>query len=179
MQPVHPWKAKFGVGIGMIFLAVIGMAMTDVQSTAGWDFWKWIVSIYAILALWLSWYVKRKEQTIKPLTVWHELLHWVGVISAIFFVSYLVHLGTISRLIAGIFDLILLGLGVFIAGIYIESTFIFIGLILAVFAVLMAVLMQYMYPMIFSIAAAGVIITAISIWISHKKFKKNRKAKNS
>jgi hypothetical protein len=180
MQPTHPWKAKLGVGVAMIVLAFLGIAFTDMQATAGWDFWKWIVPVYAILALWLSWYVKRKEQTISPITIWHELFHWTGVIGSIFFISYLVHLGTISRLIAGIFDLILLGLGVFLAGIYIEPALILVGLILWIFAVLTAVLVQYMYPVFISIAVAGVIIASIAVWISHKKFKRHPKnPKNS
>jgi hypothetical protein len=173
MQPTHPWKARLTVGIIMLVLAFLGMVITDVQKVGGWDYWKWMVPVYAILALWLSWYVKRKQQTISPITIWHELLHWAGLICAIFLVSHLVQLGTISRFIAGIFHLILLSLAVFLAGIYIETIFILIGIVLGVFALLTAMLVQYMYAFVIPVAIAAVLVTAIAVWISHKKFKQN------
>ena len=171
MQSSHPWKARLGVGIMMIILAFIGMVVTDIRAAGGWDYWRWMVPIYAILALWLSWYVKRQMQVISPVTIFHELLHWIGLICAIFLVSHLVELGTISRFIAGIFHLILLSLAVFLAGIYIESIFILIGVILGVFAFLTAVLVQYIYVIVIPIAIAGIFILAVSVWISHQKSK--------
>ncbi len=173
MQPAHPWKARLSVGIIMLALAFLGMVVTDIRTVGGWDYWKWMVPVYAILALWLSWYVKRKQQTVSPITIWHEVLHWAGLICAIFLVSHLVQLGTISRFIAGIFHLILLSLAVFLAGIYIESIFLLIGVILGVFALLTATLVQYMYVFIIPIIIAAVLVMAISVWISHKKFKQN------
>ena len=172
MEPKHPWQARLGVGIAMLFLAFLGMIVTDVRATGGWDYWKWMVPVYALLALWLSWYVKRQQQTISPITIWHELLHWVGLVSAIFLVSYLVHLGTFSRFVAGIVHLILLGLALFLAGVYIESMFILIGVVLGLFALLTAVLVQYMYAFVIPISLAGIFIVVISIWMSHKKFKR-------
>lgn len=173
MQPAHPWKARLSVGIIMLALAFLGMVVTDIRTVGGWDYWKWMVPVYAILALWLSWYVKRKQQTVSTITIWHEVLHWAGLICAIFLVSHLVELGTISRFIAGIFHLILLSLAVFLAGIYIESIFLLIGIVLGVFALLTAMLVQYMYAFIIPIAIAAVLIIGISVWISHRNFNQN------
>lgn len=170
MAPRHPWKARLGVGIVMLLLAFVGMMVTDTRSAGGWDYWKWMVPVYALLALWLSWYVKREKQTVSPITIWHEILHWFGLISAIFLVSHLVHLGTFSRFVAGIFHLTLLSLALFLAGIYIESVFLLIGVILGVFALLTATLVQYMYSLILPIVIAGAFITGLTIWLSHKKF---------
>lgn len=151
----------------MLLLAFLGMVITDVRVEGGWDYWRWIVPIYAMLALWLSWYVRRQLQTISPITLWHELFHWVGLIGTIFMVSYLVHLGTISRFIAGIFNLMLLSFGVFLAGIYIETTFLLIGIILGVFALLTALLVQYMFAILIPILI-GAILIALSVWITHR-----------
>lgn len=153
----------------MLAFAFVGMIITDVHRQGGWDYWKWVVPIYAALALWLSWYVKRQTQTISPITIWHEVLHWIGLMAAIFLVSYLVSLGTFSRFIAGIVHLILLGLALFIAGIYIESTFILIGIILGIFALITAAFIQYMYAIVIPIMIAGAIIAGLSIWAAHKK----------
>lgn len=170
----HPWKARLGVGVVMLLLAFLGMVVTDVRSKGGWDYWKWVVPIYAILALWLSWYMRRQRQTISPITLGHEVLHWLGVIAAVFAVSFFVHLGIIGRFIAGIFDLTLLGLGVFIAGIYIESTFLFIGIVLGLLACLSAMVVQYLYAILIPLMIGGVAILGIMTWLSHQKAKKDR-----
>ena len=109
----HPWRARLVVGIIMLFLAFLGMVVTDIAKSGGWDYWKWMVIVYALLALWLSWYVRRQKVVISSVTLGHELLHWTGVVATVFMVSYFVHLGTISRFIAGIFDLTIISLGVF------------------------------------------------------------------
>ncbi|HEX2579783.1 MAG TPA: hypothetical protein VHK67_05225 [Rhabdochlamydiaceae bacterium] len=173
MEPAHPWKARLSVGLIMLALAFFGMVVTQIEALGGWDYWKWMVPVYAILALWLSWYVKRKQQTVSPITIWHEVLHWLGLIGTIFLVSDLVHLGTISRFIAGLFHLILISLAVFLAGIYIESIFLLIGIVLGIFAFLTAMLVQYMYAFLIPVAVAGVIVLALSVWISHRNFNQN------
>jgi hypothetical protein len=172
MQSTHPWKARFIVGLVMIVLAFIGMVLTDVRKEGGWDYWKWMVPVYAILALWLSWYVKRGMQTIRVITMWHEVLHWVGLILAIFLVAHLVQLGIISRFIAGIFHLILLSLALFLAGIYIEPTFIVIGIILGFFGLFTAIFVQNMYVIAVPILIGGALLLAISLWVSHQRSKK-------
>lgn len=175
MKPSHPWKARLIVGIIMLALAFFGMAITDIRRSGGWHYWEWIVLIYAILSLWLSWYIKRTTQVITPITLWHEILHWSGAIASIFLVSYLVHLGTTSRFVAGMFELIILALTLFFAGIYIESTFMIIALVLAIFAILTAVLAQYVYFFIIPIIVVAVVANVVMVWLSHRKFKNLQK----
>jgi hypothetical protein len=150
------------------------MVVTDVRSKGGWDYWKWVVPVYAILALWLSWYMRKQRQVITPITLGHEVLHWLGVIGAVFAVSFFVHLGIISRFIAGIFDLTLLSLGIFIAGIYIESTFLWIGIVLGLFSCLSAMVVQYLYAILIPLMVGGVAVLGIILWISHRKMKKDQ-----
>lgn len=171
-MPTHPWKARLIVGFIMLALAFFGVVMTDIQTTGGWNYWKWIVPIFAILSLWLSWYVKRQKQIVSPIKIWHELLHWLGLILAIFLVSYLADIGTISRFVAGIFHLILLSLTVFIAGIYIETIFIFVGIVLGIFALLTAVFIQYLYAIAIPVIIGAVIVIVLSVWLSHRSFNK-------
>lgn len=165
----HPWRARLIVGILMLFLAFLGMVVTDIAKSGGWDYWKWMVIVYALLALWLSWYTRRTEEVLSPITLGHELLHWSGVVATVFLVSYFVHLGTVSRFIAGIFDLTIISLGVFLAGVYIESTFLLIGIVLGVLAALSAFVVEYLYAIIIPIMIGGALLIAIMIWLSHQK----------
>lgn len=163
------WKARLGVSVAMLTLAFLGLVVTDVKSTGGWDYWKWIIPIYALLALWLSWYIKRQKETLSPITLGHELLHWFGLIATVFLVSMFVKQGIVSRYAAGLFDLSLLALGVFMAGIYIEWTFLATGLVLGVMAFLSSFIVQYLFAFIIPLLIAGAIITALTLWISHRK----------
>ncbi len=167
MKPVL--LARFWVGVVMLILAFLGMVITDIFSTGGWNYWKWIVPVYAILALWLSWYVKRETNVVSPITLWYELIHWAGLILAIFLVSSFVSLGSVSRFTAGLFDLTLLGFGVFLAGVYIERTFLFVGIVLGIFTLLAAIVAQYLYAFLIPVLLAGIAIVGIITWLSHKK----------
>lgn len=173
-QGRHPWEARLIVGAIMVILAFFGMVVTDVHSGGGWSYWKWVVPVYALLALWLSWYMRRQQKdVVSPITLGHELLHWVGVIAAVFLVSFFVKLGLASSFLAGIFHLTILSLGVFLAGIYIESTFLFIGLVLGAVAMMSAVVVQYLYAIIVPFAIGSLIILGLIIWMSHQDVTKD------
>ena len=158
-KPHHPWQARLIVAGIMLLLAFLGMIVTQIDKNGGWDYWKWVVAIYALLAIWLSWYMKKMIQSEIPFVLLHELLHWGGVIGAVLLVSAYVHLGVMSRYIAGIADLTLVALGIFLAGIYLEKTFLFIGLVLALMAFFSAFITQYLYAIIIPlmvVAAIGI-----------------------
>lgn len=165
----HPWKARLSVGIIMLILAFFGIVVSDVHTNGGWIYWKWIVPVYALLALWLSWYTKRKKQIASPITIVHEILHWAALIAAVFLVSHLVSIGILSRFIGGIFDLVLLSLTVFIAGIYIEPIFILIGIVLGFFSLFTALVSQYIYAITIPIIVTAIIIVFLYVWMNRRK----------
>lgn len=169
MHPKHPWKVRLGVAIAMLLLAFIGIMVTNILSTGGWAYWRTIVPLYAVLALFLSWYVRRTMDVVKPVTLWHEVLHWIGLILAIFLVEIYVHTGLLSRTLASLFALTLLSLTVFTIGVYIETTFILVGIILGMFAAIVALTIQYFYAFTIPILLIGISIISYIIWRSHKK----------
>jgi hypothetical protein len=172
-KPKHPWWARLSVGIAMLVLAFLGVLLTDLESTGDWEYWKWTVPAYAILALWLSWYVRRTKQTVSPITLWHELLHWVGLFGAVLLVSMFVDMGILSRSLAGLFVLTLLALTVFTVGVYIESTFLLIGVVLGLFAALVAITVKYLYAFSIPILIIGIGTLVYMIRRSHKKMAPN------
>lgn len=171
MEKTHPWSARLIVSGAMLVFAFIGMVVTDVKSVQSFSYWKWVVPVFAIMALGLSWYIRRKQEVFSPVTLGHEFLHWAGVVGAVFVVSYFVSLGLISRFIEGLFDLILLSLGVFLAGVYIEKTFLFVGIILSIMAILSAAAVQYIYAFTVPLFLGAIFIVVLMIWISKKKRK--------
>ena len=173
MERKHPWKARLGCGIAMLILAFIGMITTDINAKGSWVYWKWIVPVYAFIALGLSWYIRRSKETYSPITLVHEILHWAAVIGAVFMISYYANIGTLSRYVEGLMDVTILALGIFLAGIYIESTFLFIGLVLGCFAILSTVFVEYLYAYMIPVLLGVALIISIMIWLSHQKGKRD------
>lgn len=172
MHPKHPWGARLGVGIAMLVLAFLGIIITNVATTGGWAYWRAVVPIYAVMALWLSWYMRRTQEVVKPVTLWHELLHWVGLFFMIFLVEIYLHAGLLSRNLASLFTLTLLSLTVFTIGIYIESTFILIGIVLGIFAAIVAIAIEYLYAFTIPALLIGIGVISYIIWHSHQKITK-------
>ncbi|MBX7067403.1 MAG: hypothetical protein K1X28_09245 [Parachlamydiales bacterium] len=172
MNPKHPWGVRLGVGVAMLVLAFIGIVVTNILATGGWAYWRAMVPIYAAMALWLSWYMRRTTDVVRPVTIWHELLHWVGLFFMIFLVEIYLHSGLLSRNQASLVALTLLSLTVFTIGVYIESTFILIGIVLGVFAAIVAVAIQYLYAFTIPALLIGIGIISYMIWFSHQKMTK-------
>jgi hypothetical protein len=169
MKPKHPWWARLGVGISMLILAFIGIVVTDLHHSGGWEYWKWTVPLYAVMALWLSWYERRTRDTVSPITIWHEMLHWFGLFAVIVLIEVYVHMGLLSRSVASLVALTLLSLTIFTVGIYIESTFLLIGVILGIFAAVVAIAIKFLYAFTIPALIIGIGAMSFMIWNSHRK----------
>ena len=121
------------------------------------------------MALWLSWYERRTKEALSPITLMHELLHWLGLFAAIVLVEVYVHVGLLSRSLAGLVALTLLSLTIFTIGVYMEKTFILIGIILGIFAAIVAVAIKFFYALTIPVLIIGVATVAYIIWRSQKK----------
>ncbi len=145
MHPKHPWGARFWVCVILLALSFIGLVFTNLYEEGGWYYWKYAVPVYALIALWLSWYLRQNKQSLSLLTLGHEIFHWLGLMGAAFLVTQFYHMGVFSRLIGSLVDLLLIAQAFFLAGIYIERTFIFIGIVLAIFSWSVAFTITYIY----------------------------------
>jgi hypothetical protein len=153
----------------MLILGFIGVIVTDIIKDGAWKYWQFLCVVYAVMSLALSWHVKKKGWKRSVLTIWHELAHWTGLIGAIFIVSYFVGVGLVSRFIASLLTLILLSLATYLAGIYIETTLIFVGVILGIFALGIAFTAVYLYSILLPLTVVAAIILIIFIYHTQKK----------
>lgn len=150
----------------MLALAFIGLVFTNVSHDKGWIYWKWVSPVYGLLALWLSWYLRRKKEVVSTIQLWHELLHWVGLILSVFLVSEFVDIGILSRFLASLNVLTLLTLSIFLAGVYIEISFLPLSFFLGFFTWGVAWMEQYLYLLLIPVA---LIVIAVSFWISRRR----------
>ena len=121
------WKARLIVSLILLILSTVGVIITAISPSTAWTYWCYIAGIFALLCIWLSWYIARKHNVDK-ITIWHEILHWLGLMIAILIVAFIVNSGIISYLTGALFVLILLGLTLFLAGVHFDAIFMVIGL---------------------------------------------------
>ncbi|MCB1110288.1 MAG: hypothetical protein KDK64_04850 [Chlamydiia bacterium] len=162
----HHWKMRFLVAIMMLGLSFIGLIVSDLWTNGAWDYWRWMVPIFAILCLFLSWYLRHKQRVMSATTIWHEVVQWFGLALAVYLISVFVKIGLMGRFEAGLIVLVLLSLNTFITGIYVESTFFVIGIMLGLFAAAAALLAEYLYSVMLPITIG---VAIILIWVARKR----------
>ncbi|HYF97573.1 MAG TPA: hypothetical protein VD770_01175 [Coxiellaceae bacterium] len=154
------WKSRLFVGVLMLLMALGGLVIIDIGPQNSWIYWHIMVIGYAVLSLGLSWYLQHKNIKFGISTLGQELFHWLGLVLAVYLVSLLVSTGILSRVQAGFVVLLLLALAMYLAGIYIDRSFILISITLGVFIIVGALLEAYL-----SVIMVPVIIVAIILLI--------------
>lgn len=157
----NTWHVRFIIGSLMLAIAFVGMIFTNVTSQGGWIYWRTMTPIYALLSIGLSLYLRKMEFSKTVTSLWHEVWHWMGLLLAIFVLSKLVEMGFINHLQAGIQVLLLLALATFLAGVYIESTFLVVGILLGLMIWTVGLLNLYLYVF----AILGIIIFALVFYV--------------
>lgn len=170
----HPWKTRLISSLILIVLAFLGLILTDVEKDGGWFYWRFITPFYAVVSLYLSWYLRTKKHAVHMTTIWKDIFHWVGLILSVYLVSRFVSIGIMGRFEAGLIVLSMLALTTFLAGIYIEITFVVIGLLLGFFAYGIAFLDQYLYAIMVPLIVFVVVFIFILIYHKKRKIEKNQ-----
>jgi hypothetical protein len=162
------WKTKFSVSVLLLALSFVGIIITDLRPSSAWTYWNIMIPLFAILCLWLSWLDSKEKERITGITLLHEFLHWIATLATVYIVALFVKFGVVSDVVAGLFVLILLALSTFLAGIYIEKTFLLIGLMLGLFAIISVLFLKYL--LIITIPLS-ILVLVILLWMYKRKSK--------
>lgn len=168
------WKARLVVCAIMLILAIISLILMDMHSTAVWFYSQILAVCYAVLSLWLFWYLNRGTHKMGVSTFWHQIFHWIGLLAALYLVYMFEREGILTAMASGVVTLSMLALTIYLIGIYSDITFVLIGIILAVFAYCLAYVQSYLYIIMIPV----VIVAAIIIYsIAH--FQRRRAEKSN
>ncbi len=137
------WKIQLGVLCAMLLLALFGMGLSQASEKGAWEYWLFVVIVYAALGLWRSTRrAKQQGQTVRAL-IGRELAHW-GVLLAFLAVLLLLERQEIvDRQSASDFALMMLALTCCLAGVHFDWLLMIVGVVLTVMVVAMATLEQY------------------------------------
>lgn len=137
------------------------------KAAGAWQYWQAATVIIALLALGLSIYLKHIKKMPTPILIWHEILHWLGLMGSVYIISVYVDIGIISPFIGTLGVLTLLAQATFLAGIYIESTFIFIGIALGLFAISIAWMETHLFLLIIPILIITILVLVYFVRRKH------------
>lgn len=172
--PFHYWKPRLYVGLFMLVLAFIGLIITEVRQDGAWDYWRVICIIFAVLSISLHIFLRKREMVSYLGTIWHEVFHWLGLMLCVTIISVMVEVGILGRFISSITILMLLALTTYLAGIYMEVTLVFVGIMLGLFTLGLSVVSAYFYPAVIPLS----LIAAVVLWIYLKRKHVHHNAKN-
>jgi|GEM_PF-933150 hypothetical protein len=156
----HAWKARLIVSLILLIASTVGVIITYFSPAFAWSYWCYMVIFFALLCIWLSWYVARHHQVDKNV-IWREILHWLGLMIAVLIISFVVKSGLISYLIGALFVLVLLGLTLFLAGVHFDAVFMVIGILLWLLAILTVFFVKYLIVILVPVA---VLIGLLFVW---------------
>lgn len=164
---MNNWGSKIRLGIGLLMLLIgfIGLIITSANKQGGWDYWRWTAVAYALLSISMNWHLKKIGWKKELFTIWQEILHWSGLLLSIWLISFIVRIGQQDRFEASLEVLILLALTTYLAGVYIETSFIPIGLLLGLFAAGLALFDEYLYAILIPLTILGILYM---VWESRR-----------
>ncbi len=155
-SPRNIWKARLIVFGIMLFLAFVSIILANVHTKGYWYYSQALAVAYAILSIWLFWYLNRGEGRFTRSTIWHQIWHWVGLLAALYLVNVFERSGIMSTLAAGVVTITLLALTIYLVGIYSDIAFVLIGITLGICAYVLAYIQAYisiiMIPVIVVVA---------------------------
>jgi hypothetical protein len=160
------WKIRLGVLCAMLALALAGMGFTQASETGAWEFWLFVVLVYAALGLWrCSRSAKQTGQSIKK-GILRELSHWGTLIGFLAVLLFLERREIIDRQSASYFALMLLALSCCMAGVHIDWLLLVVGVVLTIMLVAMATLEQFSVWIIMMLVAG---LAAAFFYIKSKR----------
>ena len=139
----NQWKLQFYVLCGMLFLALVGMGLTQAMENGAWEYWLFVVVVYAALGFWRS--IGKAKQAGKPVKqlIGRELAHWMILLAFMGVVLLLERKEIVNRDSASYIAIMFLGLGCCLAGVHFDWMLTIVGVVLAVMTVSLATLEQY------------------------------------
>lgn len=163
------WKARLFVCVIMLFLAVVNIAFINFHFTGYW-FYSQVLSVsYAILSIWLFWYLNRGNHQFSRSTVWRQIFHWIGLLAALYLIDLFVRSGIMSTLSASLVTLMMLALTIYLVGVYSDLTFVFIGIMLAIFVYCLAYVQAYLSIIMIPVILVAAFVIFFIVHHEHRK----------
>src|SRR5262249_15353768 len=115
----------------LVLLSAIGIGVTDFSPKDGYWYWVAMVPVFGAASIFSALMLDRQEGETSAIILRRQILHWAGLLCAVYLVFLLVHAGRMNNEAAGLVTLIALALTAFLSGVYSDWRFCLVGAVLA------------------------------------------------
>ncbi len=131
----------------LLFLSVVGIALTDFSPKKGFWFWMAMTPVFCAASIAIDWSrsVQRGE---RGRLIRQQLIHWIGYLVAIGLVFVLNYTGRLNNADAGMVALLVLGFATFCAGISSNWRIAVVGVFLGIAVIATALLEEYLWAIL-------------------------------
>jgi len=126
----------------MVVLALLGIGLATTNPQLARNYWVSMVPIYGVLCVVTAW--RRSQQSGERLVL-RQVLHWLAIAGFVALDFAIRGSGVETQVSAGLNSLMLLALGCLLAGIHLDWSFLFVGLLLTLTLSVAAKANQYLW----------------------------------
>lgn len=148
----------------MILASVFGVILMQASQQYSWDYWQVLTLFFAALCIFLGCYHRSKKGKQILGTIFHEILHWTGLLISVYLVTKMVTIGIMGRFQASLTVMLFLAFSTFLAGVYVVFPLMFVGAFIGISALFIAFFNEYLYSIF--IPFAGILLL---FWLLHAK----------
>ena len=159
-------KSEKVVFVILILLTMGGVTLTNVSPEDAHLFWLVMNPVFAIGAIMSGWRRASEQNTRKHLVL-TQLFHWGSSLVAIVIIYGFLHTGQLQFESTGLMIVLVLALSAFLDGIHVGWHFSVLGLLLAI----IAVTVSYVEQFIWVIAAIASIFIMITLYVNKRRTK--------
>lgn len=143
--------------VALVALSAAGVAINDYAPATAFRYWLWMAPVFGVVSIAAAWSRAQRRGDPVGRIVPTQLLHWLGVVAAVYLIYLLQSTGRMANEAAGSAVLIVLALAAFLAGIYADWRLSVLGVVLGVAAAAFAVLEQIVWLVVLPAMAIGLI----------------------
>lgn len=153
--------------IALIVFTLVGVAITNISPAEAHVYWLVMNMVFALAAIITGWH-RVDNKKAKARLVTSQMIHWGSTMVAVMVVYGFLHSGQIQNETVSLVIVLILALSTFLAGIQIGWQFSVVGILLAISAMMISYLEEYIWLMVM---VALVLVIISYLW---NKFKKSK-----
>jgi hypothetical protein len=159
----HAWRVTVGAAIIMVLLAMLGVGLILANSAVAGTYWIALVPLFGVLCVITAWTRARRDQSRLWLTA-RQGFHWLGIALAVGLDFFARAVREETDLATGLTALLLLAVGTFLAGVYVDWPLIVASLLLFATFVVIALFYEYVW-LLLVLGALTLIAIAVAGWL--------------
>ncbi len=172
LQDPHGWFHRIfireAILSSLLVLCFIGVAYTNFASSQSYNYWLWMIPVFAVAAIVSEWSRYRRHEIDGFHFLRQQLLHWGATFIAIKTIFLLHDIGRLDNDATALTLMATLSLSTFLAGVYIGWRFLVLGLFMTLATWLVAWLEAWIWVLI----PVGIALVALGIAVSVHEFRK-------